>query len=422
MLAAALSILLPQLVIHVHWGAWIAAFLGELIGDLFGLVLAIYMWLSVPGRPVWRAIGFVSASTLAYPLAGLAGFFSAGLISRVGDVALQSAPAFSFFVGGAAGGFIVLLAALLMFSSETKVSRIFLQTLQWSMVAGVLGLVGSYLGPTLGGWSGSVVHGWHFLSFPRNTPDAENTYSLFLVWQSGMGAVLGNLLLRERYPHPLSEQQKLAGTVKPERTKIVRYVFFVLVVVGLARFCSKASKIQYDQAIQNWKNREHFLNVPSLANLEKVRPRPTDQMFLKNTIGGYLPQHDSVAECKPPVDWKTHLPIAPTAQCYRILYGVGSFDASANPTRWVEVAIRDYPNSAWANYELLEDPALSGGAAQAQTVEFGNRIYSDSHFKGQNGTESYLWTSGKQMVVMRFVSTPPGAFLEAYLEKYPSSN
>ncbi len=75
LLAAVLSILLPQLVIHVRWGAWVAAFFGELIGDIFGLVLAIYIWLSVAGRPVWRAIGFVSASTLAYPLAGLAGFF-----------------------------------------------------------------------------------------------------------------------------------------------------------------------------------------------------------------------------------------------------------------------------------------------------------------------------------------------------------
>lgn len=77
----------------------------------------------------------------------------------------------AFVIGGTVGGFVVLFAALHLFSSEESSSGILVKALQWSVAGGVLGATAWAIAPLAGGID----------------------HSLFLVWESGMGLTLGLL-------------------------------------------------------------------------------------------------------------------------------------------------------------------------------------------------------------------------------------
>ena len=121
------------------------------------------------------------ASTLAFVFAEYSTAFSADFIGldikapRSHGTIEARAPVLAFVIGGAVGGFVVVLAALGFFSVANRPSRTLVKALQWSIAGGTLGAIGWALGPFLGG----VDH------------------SMFLVWESGMGLTLGLLLAIE---------------------------------------------------------------------------------------------------------------------------------------------------------------------------------------------------------------------------------
>jgi peptidoglycan/LPS O-acetylase OafA/YrhL len=121
------------------------------------------------------------ASTLAFVLAQYLTVSSADFIGfdlkaprSYGTIA-DSAPVLAFVIGGAVGGFVVVLAVLALFSVENRPSRILVKALRWSMAGGALGAVGWAMGPFVGG----VDH------------------SMFFVWETGMGLTLGLMLAIE---------------------------------------------------------------------------------------------------------------------------------------------------------------------------------------------------------------------------------
>jgi hypothetical protein len=91
------------------------------------------------------------------------------------------------------GGFFVMAAVFLVVYPEMYQSRRILKALGWSVIPGVLTVVGWSLGST-------------GLLAPRQQPgegnDIANWCSLLVLWQSGMGLLLGILLRssRERFP------------------------------------------------------------------------------------------------------------------------------------------------------------------------------------------------------------------------------
>lgn len=99
----------------------------------------------------------------------------------------------SLFAGGMTGGFLVMATVFLIAYPEMHQSRRIFKALGWSVIPGVLTMIGWSLGST-----GLLVPRQH--SGEGN--DTANWYSLTILWQSGMGLLLG-LLLRssqERFP------------------------------------------------------------------------------------------------------------------------------------------------------------------------------------------------------------------------------
>lgn len=149
-------------------------FLGDMgsllfLGAIFGVALAVCLWIFFGLRSIWKTIAFVAASAVAYPVS----FFAAGftydntlglswLRNQAGHIVFQ----YIFFVGGFAGAFIILAAALFLLCPKLKVRWVFIKATCWSVVGGLLGIFGATVG----------------------------NFWLTLVWQAGMAFLLGLVL------------------------------------------------------------------------------------------------------------------------------------------------------------------------------------------------------------------------------------
>lgn len=95
------------------------------------------------------------------------------------------------------GAFLVLGAVSLL-KSEIGWRRRAFNCLCWAPVGGVLGIVGWALGPTLGMALWSVAHTMGFTppdeTFQNARGDTSHMYSLWVVWQTGVGFLLGLVL------------------------------------------------------------------------------------------------------------------------------------------------------------------------------------------------------------------------------------
>jgi hypothetical protein len=124
----------------------------------------------------------------------------------------QNAPSpIALFVGGVLGGFLILSEAVFLPRIETK-KRAFKLALLWSLLGGAAAAVGWELGPTLGAALLSLVHALHFDSLTNLPGDVLNgaditrsSFSLYVVWQTGMAFLLG-VLLRRYEPKPRSKE------------------------------------------------------------------------------------------------------------------------------------------------------------------------------------------------------------------------
>jgi hypothetical protein len=149
-------------------------FLGDMgsllfLGAIFGVALAVCLSIFFGLRSIWKTIILVAASAVAYPVS----FLAAGLTydnilglswlrNQAGDIEFQ----YVFFVGGFAGSFIILAAALFLSYPKLKVRWVFINAACWSVVGGLLGILGA-----------TVSNFW-----------------LTLVWQAGMACLLALVL------------------------------------------------------------------------------------------------------------------------------------------------------------------------------------------------------------------------------------
>lgn len=149
-----------------------------------------------------RVIRLIFAATVAYFLSFLGAFLLQGLLLSIfmtSSEKLNLSPiALSF--GGIIGAF--LLIAEVVFLPRIKPRPRALQlALLWSLLGGALAAGGAALGPSLGAFLLRFVHSLGLASLTNLPFDklegAEHTtllFSLYLVWQTGMGFVLGLLL------------------------------------------------------------------------------------------------------------------------------------------------------------------------------------------------------------------------------------
>jgi hypothetical protein len=95
----------------------------------------------------------------------------------------------------------------------------------------------------------------------------------------------------------------------------------------------------------------------------------------------------------------------------------------------VSVVAAQYPTAEWANYYLKDVPVPNAAFSNEKYIQkvktFGNVIYEDTSWRssGGQGDLYYYWASGQYLITVIFRGPEvDNRFLQAYLEKYPSSS
>jgi hypothetical protein len=422
-IAGMLTLVVPSSIDRL--GIPIGALTGMFIGDIFGVVISIYLCVVLRKVSVWGSLGFIVGSTVAYIAAMYTTIFSAEAIgfshADQWGSSLGSAPIFAFAIGGAVGAFLVLFAALTFFSDHRKLPRIILSSLKWSALGGVLGALGWAAGPLLGELILDVV-GRRPLS-PSVKDDTGYYYSIYVVWQAGMGSLLGFVFSAERADVGLPSDATLPQKARAHgAVRIAGISLFVLAMLVIGFLALRAFPDQYKTA--RWKRayNQHVAATPSMANLAEVQPLPPDQVLILSQFGDYAPGRAASGKTHPPVDAKTLTPRAPAAQVYGVRYALpGAPTSGGNVGPHIDVGVREYPNALWANHEVV-DQGFGIDLGNPATVKFDYRLYGQAKpaAKGQDGF--YIWASNNRIVSLEFYSADPDEVLKAYLEKFPPAS
>lgn len=170
---------------------------GEFLGIIFAVIITIALWASGASRRIFGGTLAILGITAAYWVALVTAqgvelnlpwkSWSMGQQPGVSPVSL--------FAGGAVGSLLVLGAVFLAVPLRDKEGRLQLECVLWPLLGGLLGVIGWALGPSLGTLIWSAVHALG-LGSPGDTrfSDAPRLYSLYTVWQTGMGLALGLML------------------------------------------------------------------------------------------------------------------------------------------------------------------------------------------------------------------------------------
>jgi hypothetical protein len=147
--------------------------------------------------------------------------------------------------------------------------------------------------------------------------------------------------------------------------------------------------------------------APTRADLPALQEEPVDRVFLMDGVGDWRPGY--AVSGRVPAEETGGDTVAPRPD--RISYSAG-YGSPTTAMTTVMVVVTQYPNVAWAKYDVLNNP----GSVDIHSVsQFGHRIY-------QNGAY-FSWASGTKLVRLDLhgVSQPViDEFLKAYLAKYPS--
>ena len=187
-LAAALSISVSYFPMWLHGFPFFP-------GTIFGALISVVYALSGCLRHLWKAVAITVTSTLAYYLSFLtaAGIELHNPFFRGYKYGLASDPA--LFVAGVGGALVIFCGVPILLNPRGIGGSHLLRALCWSPLGGILGALGSRLGPSLGITVWSVVN-FFGLTAPGETRQNAmgqtcHMYSLWVVWQTGIGFALG---------------------------------------------------------------------------------------------------------------------------------------------------------------------------------------------------------------------------------------
>ena len=166
--------------------------LSPFTGWVFGLAVSAYCWHFLRHRSLWKIAAFVAASTVALAAAYFSFFFPVSMPALdFSGGKFGMLPTDNFLTCGVVGALIVLTAAVILLFPIRKPSIAVLSCVIGSLLGGGLGLAGWMLGPSLGQALVSALH---------LTPSEHDPFetSLCVVWQTGMGLLLGLTLWLQR--------------------------------------------------------------------------------------------------------------------------------------------------------------------------------------------------------------------------------
>jgi hypothetical protein len=164
-------------------------------GAVFGAIISCCFALRGYSRSLWKFAVMTVASTTAYFVAVWVAFgvelYSPFLPPQErGNVSWQA-----LFVSGLVGAFFIILTGSLLLNTGTTGQQRMLKILSWTPAGAFLGILGWALGPSLGMVLWQIVHSMN-LTAPTETlrnahGETSHIFSLWAVWQVGMGCVLG---------------------------------------------------------------------------------------------------------------------------------------------------------------------------------------------------------------------------------------
>ena len=173
-------------------------------------------------------------------------------------------------------------------------------------------------------------------------------------------------------------------------------------------------RIRELQARQKAETMKSLAEAPPFENLPASAPKPLDQVFLMQEIYGFKPNfsnsHDYPAQHS---QGEMYAPF-PERRTYSAMYGGGTTYGG------VTVNVTEYPNTAWAKYEVRNTPTeheFTDHTNFKHLTRFGNNLF-------QYGPMNFIWASDNKVIFLYCEGVMPEVideFLKAYLAKYPSS-
>ena len=395
-------------------GFWMLRILATpfLVGGIFGAVFSTWFWRGMEKRSLAKALGFIAACAAAYIAAFDSAFFSVFIFGG-GDAQKDSrmiagSPAGSFFIGGSVGGFIVIAAAMVLFSEQGKPLRLISRAVAYSPLGGAFGLLAWVI-------CSLVVP---VKSASESGSEALEIVLLWLVWQTGMGGLLGALLLQEHRSSPSALPVAKRGA--PSGLNVARVLLVLICLAAVVYFVVPEIPRQYQAVRSQRAYKKHLSERPSLQSATAVQPRPVEQVLILQSFGEYLPGKAAVSQSNTFVVPKTGKPMELRAQWYTVRYQRQE-ELVFPPKSYVDVTVVEFPGPSWAKYEVgtwttglqVEDLYAAGGMAHT-------RIFSERKQPSAKGLDRFVWTSGALLVEVRSYSADARC-AEAYLEKYPST-
>ena len=350
-------------------------------GWIFGAVIAVCFYFILRRRTVVGAIAFILACTVAC-------WVSMCIVT----LPILPLPP----IAGAVGAYLVMLAAFICFSEEEKP---FIAPIRWSLWGGAFGLAGWVLG------------------FPAFLP-----YSEWIVWQTGMGFVMGRVFSQQEVNDKSPEDSSVPSAADSGRNRLLaRTCLLAVSAVVLALAVYKEFPAEYKEALLRTGDARRNAAKPSLHDLPEVQAMPPDQVLILRQFDDYLPDSP---ESGP---WSSGTPHTPLAQRYAVRYVLPPnsakrhVDFGTGPN--VSVQVWEYPNVEWARYELVDIGLLAGIDPDnpERPVKFGTPLYGASYPEESGGGANYCWTSQNRVLCIKFNDANPDAVIQAYLQKYPAA-
>lgn len=159
--------------------------------------------------------------------------------------------------------------------------------------------------------------------------------------------------------------------------------------------------------------------APSRENLPRPEQKPIGEVLLMQGVAGWTPYASDVrmlpAETGlPPNDGPFSRVLLPQRYSSGASYTNGSSDMG------LRVRVTTYPTSDWARYELRHTPMTNEQIIHPEWVK---KLAKSGNYVYQDGPYLY-WPSGNNLVLLDCQGIQQSVideFIEAYLEKYPSS-